>query len=88
MARSNVNAGSGRGRGRAPVPPPSGQGSASPRRFVQESWGELRKVQWPTGQQVLQGTLVVGFVTVAFALYLSIIDQVVLRIITALRDHF
>jgi preprotein translocase SecE subunit len=49
--------------------------------FVRESWGELRKVQWPTRQQVAQGTLVVGVVTIVFAVYLSLIDQVAVRIV-------
>src|SRR5262245_54467135 len=29
------------------------------RRFVSESWAELKKVEWPTQNQVLQGTIVV-----------------------------
>ena len=28
-------------------------------RFVRESWGELRKVDWPSRSQVIQGTIVV-----------------------------
>ena len=29
------------------------------RRFVSESWGELKKVDWPGQSQVIQGTVVV-----------------------------
>jgi len=58
--------------------PPSGQ-RASLGRFVSESWGELRKVQWPTGQQVVQGTLVVGFVTAVFGIYLTVVDFLVVK---------
>jgi len=29
------------------------------RQFIAESWGELKKVEWPTQQQVIQGTIVV-----------------------------
>ena len=29
------------------------------RRFVAESWGELKKVEWPNQSQVIQGTIVV-----------------------------
>ena len=29
------------------------------RRFVSESWGELKKVEWPGQSQVIQGTAVV-----------------------------
>jgi preprotein translocase SecE subunit len=43
-------------------------------KFVRESWAELRKVQWPSGKSVGQGTIVVAVVTVFFAVYLSVID--------------
>lgn len=56
------------------------------RRFVRESWGELRKVQWPTRQQVAQGTLVVGVVTVFFAAYISAVDQVAVRVVEQLNE--
>jgi hypothetical protein len=29
------------------------------RRFVSESWAQLKKVEWPTQNQVIQGTIVV-----------------------------
>jgi preprotein translocase subunit SecE len=29
------------------------------RRFVSESWGELKKVEWPTQNQLIQGVAVV-----------------------------
>jgi preprotein translocase subunit SecE len=32
---------------------------ASFRRFLVESWGELRKVEWPSQNHVIQGTIVV-----------------------------
>ena len=54
------------------------------RRFVRESWGELRKVQWPTRQQVAQGTLVVGVVTLALALYVSAADFIGLELVQQL----
>ncbi|MCW2925268.1 MAG: SecE/Sec61-gamma subunit of protein translocation complex [Thermoleophilia bacterium] len=60
--------------------PPSGQRTGA-RRFVRESWAELRKVQWPTRQQVATGTLVVAVVTATFAAYISAVDQVAVRLV-------
>jgi preprotein translocase subunit SecE len=65
--------------------PPAGQ-RTSARKFIRESWGELRKVQWPTRQQVAQGTLVVGVVTGVFAAYISAVDQVAVRLVKQLND--
>lgn len=88
MAKVAGTGGDGRG-SRASRPtgptPPSGQ-RTSMRRFVRESWGELRKVQWPTRQQVAQGTLVVGVVTVFFAAYISAVDQVAVRVVEQLNE--
>jgi preprotein translocase subunit SecE len=53
---------------------------------VRESWAELRKVQWPTRQQVAQGTLVVGVVTAVFAAYISAVDQVAVRLVRQLNE--
>jgi preprotein translocase SecE subunit len=74
-----------KGARRAPVPPPSGQ-RTSMSRFVAESWAELRKTQWPTGQQVAQGTLVVGFVTLVFALYLALVDVGAKQLVDAINS--
>jgi preprotein translocase SecE subunit len=64
--------------------PPSGQRTGA-RKFLRESWGELRKVQWPTRQQVASGTLVVGVVTGVFATYVAIVDQVAVRLVKQLN---
>lgn len=82
MAKAASSGGS--GPGNRPVPP-SGQRTGA-RKFVRESWGELRKVQWPTRQQVAQGTLVVGVVTAVFAAYISAVDQVAVRLVKQLND--
>lgn len=66
---------------RSALPPPTSQPRTPWRQFVRESWAELRKVQWPTRQHVAQGTLVVGVVTVIFAVYLSLVDQVAVRVV-------
>lgn len=73
------------GRGSSPVPPSGGQRTGA-RRFVRESWAELRKVQWPTRQQVATGTLVVGVVTALISAYISIVDQVAVRLVRQLNE--
>jgi preprotein translocase SecE subunit len=40
------------------------------RRFVVESWGELKKVDWPGQSQVIQGTVVVLIACLIVGIYL------------------
>ncbi len=84
MAKAASSGGAGRG-GNSPIPPSGGQ-RVGARRFIRESWAELRKVQWPTRQQVAQGTLVVGVVTAVFAAYISAVDQVAVRLVRQLNE--
>ena len=44
------------------------------RRFVGESWGELRKVEWPRQAQVMQGTVVVLIACAIVGAYLYVAD--------------
>jgi preprotein translocase subunit SecE len=48
---------------RRPEPRPEREPRTAPgsgaRRFVAESWGELKKVEWPTQNQLIQGVAVV-----------------------------
>jgi preprotein translocase SecE subunit len=44
-------------------------------RFLQESWGELRKVEWPNQQQVISGTAVVIIACLIVGAYLYANDQ-------------
>ena len=44
------------------------------KRFVAESWGELRKVEWPTQSHVMQGTLVVIIACVIVGTYIWLAD--------------
>src|SRR3954447_21272556 len=44
-------------------------------RFVGESWAELKKVDWPKQNQVIQGTVVVIIACVIVGVYLYGIDQ-------------
>ena len=45
------------------------------RRFISESWGELKKVEWPGQSQVLQGTVVVLIACLIVGTYLFAADQ-------------
>jgi preprotein translocase subunit SecE len=51
------------------------------RRFVGESWGELRKVEWPTQAQVIQGTVVVLIACLIVGVYLYASDQIFKRLV-------
>jgi preprotein translocase subunit SecE len=44
------------------------------RRFVVESWGELRKVEWPSQSHVIQGTVVVLIACVIIGTYIWVAD--------------
>src|SRR5918911_3875423 len=46
------------------------------RRFVAESWGELKKVDWPGQSQVIQGTVVVLIACLIVGIYLYVNDIV------------
>jgi len=45
------------------------------RRFLGESWGELQKVEWPTQNHVIQGTVVVLIACIIVGTYLWLNDQ-------------
>ena len=61
------------GRRRAP-----GEGS---RRFVSESWAELKKVEWPGQSQVIQGTVVVLIACIIVGTYLWLADLAFKRLV-------
>ena len=44
-------------------------------RFVKESWAELKKVEWPSRGQVVQGTIVVIIACIIVGTYLYGADQ-------------
>jgi preprotein translocase subunit SecE len=46
------------------------------KRFVAESWGELKKVEWPTQSHLMQGTLVVLMACVIVGTYIWLADLV------------
>jgi preprotein translocase subunit SecE len=51
------------------------------RRFVSESWAELKKVEWPGQQQLIQGTAVVLIACVIVGTYLFLADQAFKRLV-------
>jgi preprotein translocase SecE subunit len=61
------------------VRPGSGASQVEERRrgnFIQESWAELKKVEWPSQNQVIQGTIVVLVACLVVGTYLYANDQV------------
>jgi preprotein translocase SecE subunit len=49
--------------------------------FVQESWGELKKVDWPGQQQLIQGTAVVLIACLITGTYLFLADELFRRFV-------
>ena len=45
-------------------------------RFAQESWSELRKVTWPTQEQVIRLTMLVVLISFAVSAYIFAFDNV------------
>jgi preprotein translocase subunit SecE len=46
------------------------------RRFIDEAWSELKKVSWPTREQVRNLTVLVFAVSFAVGLYITFLDAV------------
>ena len=44
------------------------------RRFLDEAWSELKKVSWPTREQVRNLTVLVFVVSFAVGAYITILD--------------
>ena len=45
-------------------------------RFAQEAWSELRKVTWPTQQQVIRLTVLVILISVVVSAYIFLFDNI------------
>lgn len=45
-------------------------------RFAQESWSELRKVTWPTQEQVIRLTVLVILISALVSAYIFVFDNV------------
>jgi preprotein translocase subunit SecE len=55
------------------------------RRYFNEVWSELRKVSWPTREQVRNLTVLVFAISFVVGLYITVLDQVfqgLLRLLT------
>ena len=68
----------------AAAPPKQQTGRREPRergRFVKESYGELRKVEWPNRGQVIAGTVAVIIACVIVGAYLWVADLALQRIV-------
>jgi preprotein translocase subunit SecE len=46
------------------------------RRFLNEAWSELKKVSWPTREQVRNLTVLVFAVSFVVGLYITVLDFV------------
>ena len=57
------------------------------RRFIAEAWSELKKVSWPTREQVRNLTVLVFVVSFAVGVYITVLDfgfsQIVARLVNA-----
>ena len=51
------------------------------RRFIGESWGELKKVEWPGQSQLIQGVTVVLIACVVVGIFLWVADLAFKRIV-------
>ena len=75
------------GQVRPAAQPPKSQGGqrrtpgGGTRRFISESWGELKKVEWPNQSQVIQGTAVVLIACLIVGVYLYANDLIWKRVI-------
>ena len=46
------------------------------RRFIEESWSELKKVTWPTREQTRNLTVLVFVVSAAVGAYIAVFDVI------------
>ena len=51
------------------------------RRYFDEVWSELRKVSWPTREQVRNLTVLVFAISLVVGIYISILDAVFQNVI-------
>lgn len=49
---------------------------AKPVTFLQETYAELKKVVWPTGQQTFRLTMIVIFISIIMGLYIGALDWI------------
>jgi preprotein translocase subunit SecE len=54
------------------------------RRFLDEAWSELKKVSWPTRDQVRNLTVLVFVVSFAVGAYITILDSIFTQLVALL----
>ena len=54
------------------------------RRYFDEVWSELRKVSWPTREQVRNLTVLVFAISLVVGIYISVLDVIFQNIIAFL----
>ena len=54
------------------------------RRFIDEAWSELKKVSWPTREQVRNLTVLVFVVSFAVGAYITVLDTVFTQVVARL----
>ena len=54
------------------------------RRFINESWSELKKVSWPNRNQVRNLTVLVFVISFVVGLYITVVDAVFAQVIRLL----
>ena len=67
-------------RPQTPQPQPAQERKRS--NFIAESWAELKKVEWPGQNQVIQGTVVVLVACLVVGTFLYVNDQVWKRVVS------
>ncbi len=55
------------------------------RRFIEEAWSELKKVSWPTRDQVRSLTVLVFVVSLAVGVYITVLDFTFTQVIVFLE---
>ena len=55
------------------------------RRFIEEAWSELKKVSWPTRDQVRSLTVLVFVVSLAVGVYITVLDFAFTQVIVFLE---
>ena len=55
------------------------------RRFIDESWSELKKVTWPTREQVRNLTVLVFVISAAIGVYIAFFDILFTGLVAQLR---
>ena len=54
------------------------------RRFLDEAWSELKKVSWPTREQVRNLTVLVFVVSFAVGAYITVLDATFTAVVARL----